>query len=308
MRNLSSDLLALLNGNTQFRVADLLTIVLADGTAVRLTSADFDITAVSQLDNASHTFLSSGPTFTRSQVKLAVGLQTDPMKLTIYPTEGRDTLAGLPWPSAVDQGVLDEARVLLERAYVEAWTDFSAGTIINFKGRVGETDPQRNEIEIEVLSDLELLGNTQMPRNVYQPGCLHTLFDAGCALNKAAFTTSSAAASGSTASDVKATIAQPDEYYALGVITFTSGANAGRSRSIKSWTSGTPGTLSLMRPFPVAPVDGDTFTVTPGCDKIVASSQLATFGDATLGTCQVKFNNLPNARAFPYVPTPENAV
>ena len=37
------------------------------------------------------------------------------------------------------------------------------------------------EVQLTINSDLELL-NVQMPRNIYQDQCLHTVYDAGCGL------------------------------------------------------------------------------------------------------------------------------
>lgn len=309
MRAASADLIELLNSATEFRIADLVTIVQADGTTTRWTSADVDIAAVSRVDNASHVFSSTGPRFTRGQTKLAIGLEVDTLALTVYPNPTLDLIGGVPWPQAVRQGNLDEARVTLERAFMPAWGDTSAGTVILFSGRVGEADSMRDEIKIEVKSDLELLGTSLMPRNVYQPSCLHTLFDAGCALSKAAFTMTGTAAAASTAIAINATIAQASGYFDLGVITFTSGQNAGLFRSIRSWVSGSPGTLQLVRPFPYAPAPGDAFSITPGCDKAITPPiPFAHAFDVRFGTCQSKFANLVHARAFPFVPTPENAI
>lgn len=58
-----------------------------------------------------------------------------------------------------------------------------------------------------VKSPLELL-NIQMPRNVIQPGCRHTLFDTGCTLSAAAFTTSGACVAGSDVVNIKTNLAQ----------------------------------------------------------------------------------------------------
>ncbi|MFI5230060.1 MAG: DUF2163 domain-containing protein [Gemmatimonadales bacterium] len=315
MRAASSALITLLNTATQFLVADLLTIVQSDGTTTRLTGADLDLTAVSQVDGASHLFTSQGPPFTRGQTKLAIGLEVDTLKLTISPRNGIDILAGVPWPQAVRQGALDEAQVTLERLFLASWDDTSAGTLILFSGRVGQVDSFRDEIQIEVKSDLELLTETLMPRNLFQPGCMHTLFDAGCALLKSAFAVSGTAAASSTAISILTTLAAATGYFDLGSITMTSGANAGLSRAVRTWVTGSPGTLTLMRPFPFAPAPSDTFSIAPGCDKQISSaSDVATFlstgsrGDVRLGTCQVKFANLVHARGFPFVPNPEKAI
>ena len=79
-------------------------------------------------------------------------------------------------------------------------------------------------------------------------------------------------------------------YWAVGTITFTSGANAGISRMIEA--SDISGALQLRVPVPVAPSAGDAYSITPGCDRTKAS-------------CLWKFNNLVHFGGFPYIPTPE---
>jgi uncharacterized phage protein (TIGR02218 family) len=145
---------------------------------------------------------------------------------------------------------------------------------------------------VSVESDLALL-NVQMPKNLIQVGCVHTLFDGGCALLKATYTTSGAttATVTATATTFSTGLTQAAGYYSLGVITFTSGANNGLSRTIQNY-SNTSGQVTLVAPLPSAPATGDTFTIIPGCDKQQA-------------TCSSKFANLSHFRGFPYVPVPE---
>lgn len=298
MRNASAALIALLNSGTEFAIADLLTIVLADGTIVRLTNAGPSITAVSQYDNASHTFIGGTVQFRRGPTKLVVGLEVDAMSLTLMTTG--QTLSGLPWPQQARQGAFDEARVMLERLFMPSWTDVSAGTMIEFWGRVGSVKPSRNMIEMMINSDLELLA-MPMPRNVYQTQCLHTLYDAGCGLFKSVFTVVGIAASGSTVNSLRSNRTEADGYFELGAVKFTSGQNNGITRTVKTYLNSN-GEFKPSVPFPYAPANGDTFTAYPGCDKVIAVG-----GNVNSGTCKVKFNNLANAKGFPYIPTPENA-
>lgn len=291
MRAASGSLTTLLNSQRQFNIADLVTITQANGTVTRLTSADVDVTAVSQVDNASHVFSSSGPKFKRGQTKLTVGLQVDTMQLVVMPDPLVHTLGGVPWPAAAASGALDEARVVLERAFMATWGDTSAGTIWLFSGRVGQALPSRATITLQVNSDLELL-RAAMPRNSYQPGCLHTLFDSGCGLTRATYAVSGTAVSGSTLNALAVTDAHATGYFDLGTVTFTSGANNGQTRTVKSWTTGSPGTLVPTQAFAAVPAAGDTFTMYPGCDK-------------TSGTCSSKFSNLGRFRGYPMIPSPE---
>jgi len=75
-------------------------------------------------------------------------------------------------------------------------------------------------------------------------------------------------------------------YFSDGVITFTSGANNGKSMEVTSW-DGT--TLRLFEGMPFDIQAGDTFTITPGCNLAI-------------GDCQDKFVNIVNFRGEPFIP------
>ena len=81
-------------------------------------------------------------------------------------------------------------------------------------------------------------------------------------------------------------------FYALGVISFTSGVNAGRKRVIESNTGGA---VTLRVPLPVASAAGDAFTISPGCDHAMA-------------TCNNKFNNLIHFGGQPFIAIPETTL
>ena len=163
-----------------------------------------------------------------------------------------------------------------------------------FAGRVAEVDATSSLATFSVSSHLELL-NQNLPRNLYQSGCLNTLYDSGCGLNRSDFTVNASVSSGSTGGVVRATLPQSTGYFDLGVIYFTSGVNNGVSRTIKNYIHGTPCTLTLIAPLPSIPGAGDAFSITAGCDK-------------QQSTCQNKFSNLIHFRGFPYVPENSTAV
>jgi hypothetical protein len=75
-------------------------------------------------------------------------------------------------------------------------------------------------------------------------------------------------------------------FFDNGVITFTSGANVGRSMEIQSYV---PGQLILFEPLPYTPMIGDTYTIHAGCDY-------------SQSTCRVRFNNIFNFRGEPFIP------
>lgn len=289
MRNASAALIALLNGSTEFAVADCLTIIQADGTITRLTSNSQPVTVVSQYDGLSHTFNPTLP-FSRGATKLVIGTEVDHLSVTLSPDPAANLLGGIPWPAAARAGALDNAEVLLEKCIMATFGVTTPGTLILFWGVVGTPTLSRSTVVLEVQSDLILL-QSQMPRNLYQPGCLNSLFDGGCTLVRASFLQTGNAQTGSTASEVEIDVTEVDGFFDQGTITFTSGANDGESRFIRAHASDV---VTVAPPFPTAPVNGDDFEIVPGCDK-------------KLETCDLKFSNLAHFRGFPVIPAAESA-
>jgi uncharacterized phage protein (TIGR02218 family) len=298
MKPASQALRDLLAGR-QFWKADLFTFTLADGTVLRYCAGDRDVTSGGSLFPAGGQV---GPYFDRSgsraKCRWALGVEVDQLAFDVLP--GSATVEGLPFLAACRQGVFDGAELQLDYAYMPSWGDTSAGTVIAFAGRVAEIDAGRSLATFTVNGHLELL-NLNLPRNLYMPGCVNTLGDASCGVSLAAFAASgTGVAFGGDAHALATTsLAQPSGYYDLGKLQFTSGANAGLWRSVKSYTyqwDGINSVLFFTAPFPQAFGAGDAFTVYPGCDK-------------TLGVngC-TKFSNTARYRGFPFVPVPETAV
>lgn len=284
MKTASAALISLL-ASDQFVMADLLTLTTVGGTVYRYTSHDRDVTY------GGNTFSTDDVRFTRGRTRLVIGVEVDELDLTFY-AKSNNLLGGVPFLHAVHNRALDGAEVLLDRAFAPSWSAPITGTLIMFGGRCGPFELGRaGGARVKVKSDLELL-NVKIPRNVYQPACLHTLYDTGCGLSKAAFAAATTAASGSTKQVLNCGLAQATAYFDQGTVTFTSGANNGVTRNVKSYT---PGVVTLSYPLPATPAIGDGFTAYPGCDKKKA-------------TCNDKFANLANFRGFPYVPVPETVL
>jgi uncharacterized phage protein (TIGR02218 family) len=239
----------------------------------------------------------SGPFFDRKDNKAKchwkVGVEVDTLVFDVLP--GSSTVLGEAFLPAVRQGMFDGAELTLYRAFMPTYGNTAAGTVIMFVGRVAEIDAGRSLATFSVNSHLELL-NLNMPRNLYQAGCVNTLFDASCSLNAASFAVNASVSAASSTNVIYATtLTQATGYFDLGQVTFTSGANNGISRSVKSYVQGAGGSINMSMPFPVAPGMGDTFMIYPGCDK-------------QQSTCALKFGNLLNFRGFPYVPENSTAV
>jgi uncharacterized phage protein (TIGR02218 family) len=187
--------------------------------------------------------------------------------------------------------------------YTTLWSPGNAsyatqqGTIRIWLGQVGNVKSTgRSQVTLECYDMLYIL-NRQTPPNLIQSGCRHTLFDAGCALVESGFTVSSSVAAGSTSLAIvmSTTVTQGATYYVQGRLKFTSGNNGGLVFPIKTQTlNGSVTTLGIGNPIPFPLVNGDTFTLVPGCDK-------------SLATCQSKFNNIIHFGGTPFVPNPEIA-
>jgi uncharacterized phage protein (TIGR02218 family) len=284
MKTISTGLATLFTNNNTYNMADLYTFTLTNGTVLKLTNYDTD------LIYGVNTWLSTAPIFERTSVRTVIGLEVGTLNIKISP-EDTDLIGTKTWLQAVYSGVLDGALVSLDRAF---WATGSAvaGTVNVFTGYVAQLSLDRVSIEMVVNSPMDAL-NIQMPRNLYQAGCQHALYDSGCTVAKATFTKSGSIIGSTSLTNLTATITgAATGTLSLGTMTFSTGTLAGTKRTIKSWDGSN---LILLNPLPSAPTGGDTFIATYGCDKQTT-------------TCSGTFSNLANFKGYPYVPVPETAV
>lgn len=282
MKTASSPLITLINSGQPYMIADLISIALVTGSFLYYTSAEVSIVY------NSNTYVPFP--FERGNTRTIVGTQVDTLDLTLF-AGVNDLINSIPAPQFAANGGFDGADITLYRAYLTSWTAAPTGALTMFVGNVSEATPSRTTVQMVIKADLEML-NIQMPRNIYQSGCLHSLYDVGCTLNKALFAANTAINAASTTQSLNCGLATAAGYYDQGYLVFTSGQNAGARRTIKKHTTGN---FSIALPLPFTPQVGDAFTVYAGCDK-------------TQATCTNKFNNVIHFRGYPYIPIPETAV
>ena len=307
MKSATPALIAYLADNDQHLYADLFSFTLADGTVLNFTDKDLSLTVDGTLYRA------DGVRFDGMRYKIAVGLDVDEQTITLAygPTDlvssnGLGPVDGVPWGQALRTGVLDGCYLRRSRAFYSAWNQPPVGVVPLFAGRVSTVD-QVGRVEAQIrIKSTPLLLDTLMPRNTYQTGCIHGLFDVGCGLAKADYQMNWSVAAGPTngtipvpseAPPLPAALAGNSEGLALfvqGTILFTSGVNEGVFRTIKAVSASVANGLELVYPLEVPPAAGDSFTIWPGCDK-------------TATTCAVRFDNLDHFRGFPYTPAAETA-
>jgi uncharacterized phage protein (TIGR02218 family) len=291
MKSASTALIDFLNqvigfNDGQLVMADAFLFALRSGVTLAYTNSEITFTF------GGNTYLGNSVLISGLKYKASIGLDVDKQQVTVAARSTDTIAAAAPFLQALRDGAFDGAEVTRSRVF---WSDVVGGTLVDgvvlFKGRFGSVDRLgRTTAEFAVNSDLVLL-DIDMPRNIYQPTCLHTLYDSGCTLAKAAFGSNGTVGSGSTASVI--TWSGASLNFQQGSITFTSGVNAGVTATVNSAVAGV--SLTLAYPLQSPPSPGDTFTVYFGCDH-------------TPGTCKSKFNNLANFRGFPYVPPPQMAV
>ncbi len=159
------------------------------------------------------------------------------------------------------------------------------GVLLLRQGWLGEVTCEDGQFIAEVRGLTQPL--SQRVGEVYSPSCRAVFGDARCGIN-VALLTQSGTITAVTSRTVLLDTARTEDAgtFSSGVLTFTSGANAGLSVEVKEYT---PGTITLVLPTSYAVEVGDAYTITEGCDK-------------RFSTCANRFANAVNFRGEPHVP------
>lgn len=210
---------------------------------------------------------------------------------------------GLAVDSAEVQGALSSARIshddislgLWDNAACEVWrVDWSNtdNRVIVRKGSLGEISRGDIAYEAEVRSLAHALNQEQ--GRTYGRLCDALLGDARCGLDVTGSTYTHAGTVISALDDTIVTASglgsYDDGWFTSGLLTWTSGANAGAQIEVRSHfiVSGAV-QLTLWQRAALPVLVGDHFTVVAGCDK-------------SWETCQAKFANSINFRGCPHIP------
>ncbi|WP_404711735.1 DUF2163 domain-containing protein [Sphingomonas sp. MMS24-J13] len=285
MKAASPALATLLDSGADFQMADLWTLTLSGGAVVRWSGADIPLVA-----NGNTYML--GPAIDRGSIAEKIGLEVGTLTMTIT-ANADDRINGTPIIPFIAGRGLDGANVRLERAFLPDWSSAVTGTLLRFAGRVTSVgEIAGSSVELTVSSWMILL-NVNMPPNLYQSACLHTVYDAGCALNADSFA-SAATVSGTPSRTAFASgLTGHNGEFAQGRVKFTSGANTGIARTVKS--NDGAGNFMLISPLPAPLAAGDAFTAYKGCDL-------------TSATCTSRFNNIAHFKGTPFCPVPETVL
>lgn len=196
--------------------------------------------------------------------------------------------------SLVISGKFDYAEV--EVSLVD-WSNVSLGTVLIDRGNLTEINFEGNAFR----AVFESYAN-RLKKNInfiVTANCRHLLFSqfssdkiGACTVNQASYTYNGTVSTIVTPKLVFTVsgLSQPNAWCSGGVLTWTTGNNAGLSYVVKNHEVSASTTITLFLPTLGSIQVGDQFSVTAGCDK-------------TLNTCKNKFNNVLNFGGFPHLQT-----
>lgn len=195
--------------------------------------------------------------------------------------EGALTVNGIS-REAIAAGLFDHATVYLFRTL---WDDPLEDDEPLAKGYWGKAELRDHSYQVEWISLSSLLD--QRIGRVHSHTCDADLGDSRCKVNLANFTHAGTVTAVTDRATFSGDTGQPDDYYGSGLVTFTSGANAGIAREVATYTGGQFG---MWQAFPFAISIGDTFDAQAGCRKRFEAD------------CGPKFDNQVNFQGFPFIP------
>lgn len=272
----------------QIQIVELLTVTKPSGAVWRYaTSVDnvVDGTTV-YLGSAS----SGGLLWSRSQLTFKAGIELGDCKVTIQ-ARTTDLINALTPAAAMRARIWDDTTLLLSRAYFDA-SGVLKGVLPRYQGQLAPVTLRDGDLEMTLKPPSQSFNRAVPP--VFQSACLNTLYDSGCGIVRAAWTVSGTTQASSTAALILTGRAEPAAYFTGGVIEFASGVLLGLARTVRIHAA--DGSVSFFNPFPSAPAVGDSFTLTPGCDRTLGSSGCA------------KYSNRLRFRGAPFIPKPETVM
>lgn len=290
MKTVSTELKNHLANNDTFTIADLYTITLVSGTILRYTSCDVSLS----INGNTHKPIN----IVRGNLKQQTGLSVDDLSLSVF-ADTNDVISINNTSQQLMQllvtGTFDGATLLLERAFYTSLPSNFIDKVILFKGYVDINKIGRLEAQLNIHAET-IKFNLNVPKNLYQTECNHTIFDSGCKLVKANFAVTSSIIASTSTSVFTTGVSQATGYFDQGTIIFTSGNNSAVTRTIKSQVNGI---ITLNYPLTNMPVIGNTLTLYPGCNK-------------SRTTCKNKYANMSladgiesdNNGGFPFIPVP----
>lgn len=281
-RTLSSALATHVAGHSHTR-CKMLKLVLTDGTVIGVTDHDRDLTY--NLGDGAVTY-DSGTGVLASDIAMSASLDADNYEVS-GPVNGTFTLAGLLG------GRFDNARAYL---FEVNWKSLGDGAAKFLAGNVREIRVEGGTFKFEIRSDMDRFN--QVVGRVLANNCDADFGDVRCGATPTVESETVVAVTDSMRFTVTNGGSHADDFFNLGIVTPTSGANDGQAPiEIVNWEDNGDGTasLELFTPLVSTPAVGDGFDIQNGCSKARKSDTVG------VPTC-LGYNNVINFRGFPEIP------
>ena len=201
-------------------------------------------------------------------------IEVDSQSLTLEPNMNPvvpSVINGVPFLQAVRQRAFDGAIIQRDRWFFDpdirtaTGLPTPVGGMPMFYGYASSIDQLgRTRVTHKVKSALVML-DIQMPRHLFQPNCVYTVYSGSCGAVKSSFANSGVVGSSPTASVIPWTGGVPGSIpFANGEIFMESGPAVNQTRTIRAY-DGT--NLYLAYPLNSTPLVGDMFKAYPGCNR-----------------------------------------
>lgn len=182
------------------------------------------------------------------------------------------------------KGLFDDATV---RVWIVNWQDVAQRVLLE-ASVIGEVRRSDTSFVAELRGMAK--GFDEERGRIYSSLCSADLGDARCGYAVTPTLASITTTDGRIGFTCPALAAFTEGTFTGGRVTFTSGASLGFTSEVRQHSSaGGQVTILLWQAAPKTLQPGDTFSLTPGCDKRFA-------------TCETRFGNGLNFRGFPHMP------
>jgi uncharacterized phage protein (TIGR02218 family) len=216
--------------------------------------------------------------YTRSAVSANATLAVDNLDIEGILASG--ALTG----DEIRAGIYDWCELLVS---LVNYADLTMGDVILRRGTLGEFTLKAGAFVTELRGISQALSRNFL--RVYTADCTADLGDARCKVILTGYTDTGAVSAISTQRRIftaSITGGRAAGFYDGGLLSWTSGPNAGAKQEVKTVAGST---VTLYLPSGADIAASDAFTIRAGCDK-------------TTAICHGKFNNIVNNRSFPFIP------
>lgn len=196
-----------------------------------------------------------------------------------------EVLAVLDVDDVRHKKILERAEIIIYRVIVS-----TLNFALIFQGTLGVGNVTNERVVVQA-KDYYFTMLKNLPGDIYGQSCNWNFGGDECTLDLNALKVNGTAESGSDTDTLVDAINLTDanDYFNRGYVEMLTGNNAGLKRQVITYVTGT---LTLLRPFPVAIDIGDTFDVFPFCEK-------------QFSNCDGKFSNTENSLIFRHMATEE---